>query len=195
MKPEKYCAGSRRSAHVLAMLGMSVGDRWSGTVGGWVGTGRLENGGLKGWGERKVEIAPGHDGLSRATSGGLVLYNVSLLLIPPCAESRSLSSSHRGFQARKIAARRRGVPADTRPRRASGGFITSLRAWGEGDGDGADDDGGRRTSLGVRVRFPRFLFFSSPRPLCRLVVTPQIAGRGGDRSGPARAPVLRERPF
>ena len=32
-KPEKYCAGSRRSAHAVpAMLGMSVGDRWSGTA-------------------------------------------------------------------------------------------------------------------------------------------------------------------
>lgn len=64
-KPEKYCAGSRRNAHVPAMLGMSVGDRWSGTT-AWRGSegGEQRAGERAGKGERKVEIAPGRWAIS-----------------------------------------------------------------------------------------------------------------------------------
>jgi len=158
-KPEKYCAGSRRSAHVPAMLGMSVGDRWSGTIARW---GERIAGERAGRGGGKVEIAPGRDdGLSRTTSGGLVLYNVSLLLI-----------LHRGIALPFFLPPR--FEREKSRRADAGPTVPIVHQVG-----GLPLARGGRTIGAVRrsaVHFPRFFF-----PRC-LVVTPQIAGRWDDRS-------------
>jgi len=98
------------------MLGMSVGDRWCGTDGAASGVEELENG----WEGGERSRSRRDDGLSRTTSGGLVLCNVSLLLIlrrgialpfflPPRFEREKSRRADAG-------------PRRLRPRRASGGL-------------------------------------------------------------------------
>lgn len=149
-KPEKYCAGSRRSAQVFRRCWeCRLATRWSGTTAR--DGGRQENGTGRGEGEGEGgerSRSRRDDGLSRTTSGELVLYNVSLLLISR-QRNRASFLSPIAFRARKIATRRRG----------SGRCVPVAHQVGYPRARAADDDGGR-TSLGVH--FPRF-FFHPPR--------------------------------